>query len=106
MRCLSSLRSRSYVAPFGQRGYRGEVATMTENPRQYCMLPTPGESQGRTKAFLLDAYKWQPGTQIRVRFLQGDPGLQKRVAEVAKEWTGPQMANVGLQFVDNGDADV
>jgi serralysin len=79
---------------------------MTENPRQYCMLPTPGESQGRTKAFLLDAYKWQPGTQIRVRFLQGDPGLQKRVAEVAKEWTGPQMANVGLQFVDNGDADV
>jgi hypothetical protein len=33
--------------------------------------------------------------------------LQKRVAEVAKEWTGPpEMANVGFEFVDSGDADV
>jgi serralysin len=80
---------------------------MTENPHHYCMLPMPGESEGQTKAFLLDAYKWQAGTQVRVRFMEGDPGLQKRVAEVAKEWTGPpQMANVGFEFVDSGDADV
>src|ERR1700759_3275297 len=85
--------------------FRG-VAIMTENSHHFCMQPTPGKFEGQTKAFLLDALKWQPGTQVKVRFMGGDPGLQKRVAEVAKKWTGPQMANVGLQFVDSGDADV
>jgi len=79
---------------------------MTENAHHYCTLVTPPKSDGRTKAFLLDAYKWQPGTQVKVGFMEGDPGLQDRVAKVAKEWTGPQMANVGWEFVDSGDADV
>jgi matrixin len=79
---------------------------MTENRHHYCMVPMPGELDGQTKAFLLDEFKWQPGTQVRVRFIEGDLDLQKRVAEVAQEWTGPQMANVGFEFVDSGDADV
>ena len=55
---------------------------------------------------MLDEFKWQPGTHVKVRFLEGDPDLQKRVAEVAQEWTGPQMANLEPKFVDSGDADV
>jgi serralysin len=77
-----------------------------ENSRHYCILLMPGESEGKPKAALLNQFKWQPGTEVRVRFLEGDTGLQKRVAGVAQEWTGPQMANLSLKFVDGGDADV
>lgn len=77
-----------------------------ENANHYCMLLMPGQSEGKPKAALLNQFKWQPGTQVRVRFLEGDPGLQQRVAKVAQEWTGPQMANVSLKFAYDGDADV
>ena len=77
-----------------------------QDASHYCMVPMPAESAGKTKAALLNEFKWQPGTQITVRFLEGEEDLHKRVAAVAREWTGPQMANVGLKFVDNGDADV
>jgi serralysin len=77
-----------------------------ENPRHYCMLLMPRESEGKPKAALLNEFKWQPGAEVSVRFLEGDLGLQRRVARVAEEWTGPQMANVSLKFVDGGDADV
>lgn len=77
-----------------------------ENLHHYCMLLMPGQSEGKPKAALLNQFKWQPGTQVAVRFLEGDPGLRQRVARVAQEWTGPQMANLSLKFVDGGDADV
>ena len=56
-----------------------------ENPRRYCMLLMPGESEGKPKAALLNQFKWQPGTDVSVRFVEGDPGLQERVARVAQE---------------------
>jgi serralysin len=77
-----------------------------ENQRHYCMLPMPTQSEGKPKAALLNQFKWQPGTVVTVRFVEGDAGLQKRVANVAQEWTGPQMANMSLMFVDGGSADV
>ena len=77
-----------------------------ENARHYCMLPMPEEWQGKPKAALLNESKWQPGAHVQVRFLEGDPDLQKRVAEVAEEWIGPQMANLSLKFGDSADADV
>lgn len=77
-----------------------------KNARYYCMLLTGRETEGKTKAALLNEFRWQPGTQVSVAFLEGDSGLQSRVAGVAQEWTGPQMANVELKFVDSSDADV
>jgi hypothetical protein len=80
---------------------------MTEdNPRYYCMLIMPEQVEGKTKAALLNEFKWQPGTEVSVRFMEGDPDLQRRVAAVAQEWTGNKMANLGLKFADSGDADV
>ena len=79
---------------------------MTENPYHYCMLAMPGESEGKTKAALLNQFKWEPGTQISVRFMEGDPDLQRRVASVAEEWTGPELANLRLNFEGSSDADV
>ena len=41
-----------------------------------------------------------------MRFLEGDPELQKRVQRVAEEWTGPDMANLQWQSGDDPDADI
>ncbi len=79
---------------------------MTENQRHYCMVPVPTQSAAKDRAALLHAFKWQPGTEVTVAFLEGDPALQERVAAVAQEWTGPKMANLALRFVEGSSADV
>jgi hypothetical protein len=79
---------------------------MKENPNHYCVLHLPPESSGKTRAALLDAAKWQRGTQVTAAFLEGDQGLRQRVIAAALEWAGPDMANIGLDFVDDGPADL
>ena len=79
------------------------------NERHFCSVVIPKPALGRSKAALLNEYKWQPGTRIRVRFLEGAPELRTRVQAVAEQWTGPGMANVRFVFVDDadtGDADI
>ena len=76
------------------------------NERHFCMLLMPGEAEGKPRAALLNEFKWQGGTQVKARFMEGDPELQARVRSVAEEWTGPKMANLSLQFLDDGDADI
>jgi serralysin len=79
---------------------------MAENSRHFCVIAAPRPVEGASRAALLDEFKWQPGTQVRVAFLEGDYGLQERVRSVAEEWVGPDLANVGLQFVEGTDADI
>ena len=79
------------------------------NERHFCSVVIPKPALGRSKAALLNDFKWQPGTRIRVRFLAGAPELRTRVQAVAEQWTGPGMANVRFVFVDDadtGDADI
>lgn len=76
------------------------------NERQYCVVIGPDHVETGTRAALLDETRWKAGDEIRVRFLEGDPDLQDRVEAVAKEWTGSQMANLSLQFVPSGEADI
>jgi len=79
------------------------------NERHFCSVVIPKPALGRSKAALLNDFKWQPGTRIRVRFLEGAPELRTRVQAVAEQWTGPGMANVRFVFVedaDAGDADI
>jgi serralysin len=86
---------------------------MADNANRYCMLITPDSLspeakaalQGR-KAALLNDYKWPVGSSIKVRFVGGSPALQKRVRDVAERWTDPGLANLKLNFVPSGDADV
>ena len=40
---------------------------------------------------------WPNGSQLKVRFLDGDTGVQDRVAAIAKEWE--DVVNLTLQFV-------
>ena len=54
-------------------------------------------------ALVKDA-KWQPGDDIRVSFMDGDPALQQRVIKRAKEWM--DHANLTLLFGTDPAADI
>jgi serralysin len=72
------------------------------NEDQWCfafLVPDPKAQPGQTRAALLNQAKWQDGTTIKVSFLDGDPGMQKKVQQVAEEWTAPMMANLNLLFI-------
>jgi serralysin len=76
---------------------------MTENARHYCIAIASQPTEMQTKAALIEQFQWQPGTRVRVSFLEGESSLKDRVRSVAEEWVGPSMANLELQFVDDGD---
>jgi serralysin len=66
---------------------------------------------GGTKAAAAKAFIWEPGSTITVRFLEGDPDLQRRVREVAEEWTydseaNEPLANLTFNFLSEGDANI
>jgi hypothetical protein len=42
--------------------------------------------------------KWARGSKITVSFLDGDPAVRAKVQAVAQQWTGPQLANLNLEF--------
>ena len=48
--------------------------------------------------------KWTPGRTLRVRFLDGDPAVQQKVADVAKGWS--EVANIFFDFGDDPDAEI
>jgi serralysin len=56
------------------------------------------------KAALLSAAKWQPGSTITIRFLDGALGLRERVKAVALEWT--KLADLTFAFRDQGPTDI
>ena len=76
------------------------------NARHFCVVVSVERQDSNSKAALLSAAAWMPGDVIRVKFLEGDPGLRSRVRAVAERWTGPDMANLSLQFVEDGDAEI
>jgi serralysin len=76
------------------------------NARHYCVVVSAEQQGSNDKAALLNTAGWNPGDEIRVKFLEGDPGLQARVRAVAERWTGPDMANLSFLFVEDGDADI
>ena len=72
------------------------------NKDQWCfafLVPDPKAQPGQTRAALLNQAKWQAGATIKISFLDGDPGLQKKVQQVAEAWTAPMMANLNLLFI-------
>jgi hypothetical protein len=60
----------------------------------------------RISAFIAPtaAVLWTPGTPVRVRFLEGDSSLQKKVQNYGSEWT--KYGDLKLQFVSDGPADI
>jgi hypothetical protein len=77
-----------------------------QNERRFCVVVSRATQDANDKAALLNEARWNSGDQIRVAFLAGDADLQKRVRAVAERWTAPGMANLSLQFVEEGDAEI
>jgi serralysin len=77
-----------------------------ENRDQWCFawIPQAAAAAGKTRATLVKDSKWDSRDVITVKFLDGDPSVQDRVRRVALEWTRPQLANLRLSFVPDGDA--
>jgi serralysin len=79
---------------------------VTVNEQYFCMTPGVRAPVHATRAALLKETRWEDGETIVVRFMEGDPGLQARVRNVAEEWTEPKMANLTFNFITEGPADV
>lgn len=57
-----------------------------------------------TKMALIRAKLWEPGQTLRVKFMGGDPEIQGKVKEKAKDWEN--FANLKFDFISEGDADI
>ena len=70
------------------------------NDSQWCFawVPPRAGGTGQDRAALVRGARWTPGDLITVSFLDGDPEVQARVADVAGQWTAPGMANLTLDF--------
>ena len=79
---------------------------MSENSERFCICISDLKQDRNTKAALLSETKWQSGDVIKIKFLEGDESLQQRVRETAEAWTGPDMADLKFEWVDEGDADI
>lgn len=79
---------------------------VSSNAEDFCQCVIPPQSAGKSKAALLREYQWPNGSVITCRFIGGDKALRARVEAIAKEWTGPNMANLELRFVQSGNADI
>lgn len=84
---------------------------MNTNEEHYCVCMTSedlSESDQKLfkgqKAALLNGAKWSLGSNITVKFVEGDPILQERVKKVALEWT--KIANLTLDFRASGNTDI
>src|SRR5215208_7425623 len=47
---------------------------------------------------------WTIGRTLRVRFLEGDPALQRRIQEYAEQWN--EYASIRFAFVGDGPAEI
>lgn len=55
---------------------------------------------------VLKAKKWKPGRLLRVRLLGGSAHVRARVEHYAKAWIDEGGANIRLEFVTAGDAEI
>src|SRR6202521_3715704 len=75
----------------------------TPNDNQWCLAwPAARKSVGgKDRAALVKGSKWNSGDTITVSFLDGDPSVQDKVANVALGWIAPQLANLHFDFRKN-----
>jgi len=57
-----------------------------------------------TRMALLKGKLWKKGTTLTVKFLGGDPAIQKKVEVMAKNWEN--FANIKFNFISDGDANI
>jgi serralysin len=95
---LRRLAPQIRTAKGGELGMNDEIHVCTD------MVLKPQPKKPTERMALVKDKLWADGFQVRVRFLEGDPEVQARVKETAKQWQ--QHANIYLQFVNEAPAHV
>jgi hypothetical protein len=69
-------------------------------------LPAPVDLRRASHDELAMAWakQWQPGQELRIRFLDGEPELQEQVEQHARTWL--DHANLGFSFGNHPDAEI
>lgn len=70
------------------------------------MLPSPVDVSAASSNELALAWRkqWQPGQELRIRFLDGDAPLREKVEEIAREWL--HYADLRFVFGNLPDSDI
>lgn len=80
-----------------------EAGALRERPDNRVVVPMGvPRDLGRPRMAISTEAMWQPGSELTVRFVDGDPALHARVADVAHGWE--QHANIRFAFGDAPDA--
>jgi serralysin len=83
-------------------------ADMSEEAQKIAFEENPNNAKttdgSSDRMALITGKKWRPGRTLRVRFLDGDPVVQMKIAAIAKQWT--QYANIKLVFGNEPDAEI
>ena len=85
----------------GKRPSEGGAAAQ---PSSYGRSTTPPSETIRAELVAVTGKLWRNGQTIKVRFLDGDPSVQRRVEQVARAWC--QFANLRFEFGDAPDAEI
>ncbi len=80
------------------------MAPAAQNSWCFAWLEGPVLSPGADKAGLLIEARWESGSALPISFLDGSNDLHRRVMKIAREWVGPNMANLELAFQKTGGA--
>ncbi|KAM3095075.1 hypothetical protein ACKFKG_14310 [Phormidesmis sp. 146-35] len=75
---------------------------IAENPDNAVVVQSGPAS--KTRLALQTAKKWKPGRTLRVRFLDGEPIVHQKVAEIARQWS--QYANIRFSFGNHPQAEI
>jgi len=89
--------------------FQASRAAIGENPDNAPALPRgsrlPGVFMDSPLALAaLTGKLWKPGRTLRVRFLDGDPAVQKRIEPFAQEWS--KYANLKFVFGNDPNAEI
>jgi hypothetical protein len=76
------------------------VEERVDNVRIMPLLAAHGVQRAAVEKLKL----WDNGRKLRVKFLDGVPAVQEKVAAIAKEWEA--IANLSLNFVSGGASDI
>lgn len=75
-----------------------------QHPQEVFADLDPNKPLGSSRMALLTVKKWQTGSVLKCRFLEGSAAQQQKAKEKAKEWT--QYARIDIQFVTTPDEHV
>lgn len=73
-------------------------------PNQHFSVLSPTQADSKTRAAALRKKLWETGRTLRIRFLDGDSSLHRKVETFAQEWT--HYANIKFLFGSDPAAEV